>query len=104
MSDHAAVSPFHAFLDHIDRRPRPRPLPRFRHVETRRLHVCGEFAEVKLERQFWPHIERLAAERKQTVNQYTTAQYTTGHGRPLTMTLRLAVLADLERRCGMGAA
>lgn len=66
----------------------------------RSLKLAGAATSVAVEPEFWRHLERLAADRGQPLSYLVQAVRLTSRG-SLSRALRLAVLADLERRCGL---
>ena len=67
-------------------------------IEKRSVSLAGHRTSVALEPEFWSAVERLAAARGQSVAAFIAAVDRDRGGRNLASAIRVAVLADTERR------
>jgi predicted DNA-binding ribbon-helix-helix protein len=69
-------------------------------LSTRKLLAGGHKISLRLELGFWRHLDRIAAERRQSTADFIAAIDATRHS-SLRAALRLAVIENLEGRCGL---
>ncbi|WP_075218201.1 ribbon-helix-helix domain-containing protein [Mongoliimonas terrestris] len=67
-------------------------------TEKRSVSLAGHRTSVALEPEFWDAVERIAAERGQSLSGYVAAIDRARRDRNLASALRVAVLLDLEAR------